>query len=257
MKPKVSSVAVVAFVIGCAGMFLSRIHAVFPKVLAIPLGPLAVVISLCALWIIHRQRPLLRGRRLAIWGGFLGVAGTVLGIVSLGQQFDPDQFRQQQAQQLQRMVRRRNLPRESATNFTSNLPIIVLQGDPNFASKHNDVMMRAQFFDVGNDKRAALSRKANQEALITIHPRGSSSLQLPKHSYTFHTLDGKTNELKMPLFGLSKDDAWILYAPFEDKSMIRDVLAYHLSNQMGQYAPRTKYVEVFVHNSDGHFWWRV
>jgi hypothetical protein len=252
MKPKVSSVAVVAFVIGCAGMFLSRIHAVVPKVLAIPLGPLAVVLALSALWIIHRQRPLLRGRRLAIWGGFLGVAGTVLGIVSLAQPFDPDQFRQQQGQQLQRMVRRgRALPRESATNFTSNLPIIVLHGDPNLASKHNDVRMRAQFFDVADDKRAALARKPTHDGPITIHPRGSSSLGLPKRSYTFHTFEGKTNELKVPLFGLAKDDSWILYAPFEDKSMIRDVLAYHLSNQMGQYAPRTKYVELFVHNSDG------
>jgi hypothetical protein len=240
------------------GMFLSQVHAIFPKVLAIPLGPVAIVCALIAAWRISRKRGVLGGGGLAVWGGLLGFAGMILTFSRLSnpraQQVDQDQWRQQQGQYYQNMVRRHGGPKGNATNFTSNLPIIVLNGDPQFASKHNDVMMRAQFFDVGNagnSKRAALAGKAAHEGLITIHPRGSSTLNLPKHSYTMHTIDAQTNDLKVALFGLPKDDAWVLYAPFEDKTMIRDVLAYQLSNQMGEYAPRTRYVEVFVHNSRG------
>ena len=80
--------------------------------------------------------------------------------------------------------------------------------------------------------------------------RGFSTLRLPKRSYTFHTVDAKTNQVKVPLLGLPKEEDWVLYAPYEDKTMIRDVLAYELSNKMGRYAPRTRYVEFFL-NTDG------
>jgi spore coat protein CotH len=43
----------------------------------------------------------------------------------------------------------------------------------------------------------------------------------------------------------------VLYAPFEDKSLMRDVLAYELARRMGHYAPRTRYVELFLKRSAG------
>jgi hypothetical protein len=39
---------------------------------------------------------------------------------------------------------------------------------------------------------------------------------------------------------------WVLYAPYADKSLLRDVLAYEMSNLMGRYATRTRFVEVFL-----------
>src|SRR2546430_6711364 len=146
MNRKVSKAAVLAFVAGCMGMFFSQVHAVFPKVLAIPLGPVAILCAVIAAWRISAKRGALRGGRLAFWGGTLGAVGMLLAIARLAtpyaQQFDQDQWRQQQAQQYQNMVRRHGTPRGNATNFTSNLPIVVLQGEPQFASKHTDVMMR-------------------------------------------------------------------------------------------------------------------
>jgi hypothetical protein len=255
MNRKVSRVAVIAFIFGCMGIFFSQVRAVVPLLVSIPLGPVAVCSAALALRLIRRKHGTLGGRGLAMWGGTLGFAGTILGIIGLAglfaQQFDPDHWRQEQAQQLQRVVRRRSTSREIATNFTSNLPIVVLHGDPDIASKHSDLLVDAEFFDLGEDKRASLARKPAHSGLITIHPRGTSSLQLPKHSYTFHTVDAQTNQMKVELFGLPKDDDWILYAPFEDKTLIRDVLAYELSNKMGQYAPRTRYIELFCQNSDG------
>src|SRR5436305_1903949 len=99
MNRKVSAAAVLAFVAGCMGMFLSQVHAIFPKVLAIPLGPVAVLLAIIAGWRISRKRGMLGGGRLAVWGGLLGLFGMILTISRLSnpraQQIDQDQWRQQ------------------------------------------------------------------------------------------------------------------------------------------------------------------
>jgi hypothetical protein len=48
----------------------------------------------------------------------------------------------------------------------------------------------------------------------------------------------------------------VLYAPYVDKTLMRDVLGYELSNMMGRYAPRTRFVEVFIHYSAGKLTYR-
>ena len=48
---------------------------------------------------------------------------------------------------------------------------------------------------------------------------------------------------------MPKDSDWVLYAPYSDKTLMRDVLAYELSNKMGRYAARTRFVEVFLNRS--------
>ena len=64
-------------------------------------------------------------------------------------------------------------------------------------------------------------------------------------------MDSSTNQTKVSLLGLPAEEDWVLYAPFEDKSLIRDVLAYELARRMGHYAPRTRYVELFLKRSSG------
>src|SRR4029077_4503566 len=83
----------------------------------------------------------------------------------------------------------------------------------------------------------------------TLKVRGRSSMDYPKHSFAFHTKDDLGNSLKVPLLEMPKESDWVLYAPYPDKTLMRDVLAYQLSNQMGHYAARTKFVEVFFNRS--------
>ena len=45
---------------------------------------------------------------------------------------------------------------------------------------------------------------------------------------------------------MPEENDWVLYAPWQDKTMIRNVLAYQLSNDMGRYASRTRYVELYL-----------
>jgi hypothetical protein len=141
------------------------------------------------------------------------------------------------------------MPEASAAEFTSNLPIVVLDTDGQRISKRDTTVVHARFFEPQNG-RASVSGRPGYDGLAGIHLRGYSTLHLPKSSYTLHTLDRQTNQTKVALLGLPAEEDWVLYAPFEDKTLMRDVLAYELANRMGHYAPRTRFVELFVRASE-------
>ena len=67
---------------------------------------------------------------------------------------------------------------------------------------------------------------------------------MPVFFFFFHVFErGENNNVK--LLGLPEENDWILYAPWSDKSLLRNVLIYSLSNEMGRYAPRSKFVELY------------
>jgi hypothetical protein len=84
---------------------------------------------------------------------------------------------------------------------------------------------------------------------IAIEKRGSSSNTFPMKSYGLETRGPDSVNYNVSLFDWPSDNDWILYAPYTDKTMIRNVLTYDLGRQMGQYAPRTKLCEVILNGS--------
>ncbi len=83
---------------------------------------------------------------------------------------------------------------------------------------------------------------------ISIEKRGQSSLFLfPKNGYKIETKDAtgmEDEDVEFLNFPLEED--WILHGPFSDKTLIRNVLAMKMANDMGQYASRTRLVELLV-----------
>ena len=45
---------------------------------------------------------------------------------------------------------------------------------------------------------------------------------------------------------MPEEHDWILYAPYTDKTCMRNILSYDLSNKMGHYASRTKLCELVL-----------
>jgi hypothetical protein len=86
------------------------------------------------------------------------------------------------------------------------------------------------------------------EGNIGVEVRGSSSQMFPKKSLGFETWDSLGTEIDTSILGFPKESDWILNANYTDKSFLRNVTSYHLFNQMGHYASRTKYAEVFINN---------
>jgi hypothetical protein len=245
--------AIFSLVLGFIGVWLAFTRAGRGSGVTILFGIAACCTGAVAIWSIHQARPLLRGTAFALSGAFLGVIGTLVSFtIWLGMvlhQFDvqprPGHFGSYR--QDEEMPETNPMPDEPVTNFTSNLPIVTVDtgGQPVFESA---TVVRTAFYDTGK-QRASLSAKPDYQGLATIHLRGTTTLHLPKKSYTVHMVDSKTNQIKVPLLGLPAEDDWVLYAPYEDKTMIRDVLAYELANQTGHYAPHTRYVELFVNTS--------
>lgn len=83
---------------------------------------------------------------------------------------------------------------------------------------------------------------------IGIEIRGSSSQLFDKKSFGFETWDEQGEDTDVALAGFPEEEDWIFYGPYSDKSLLRNVLIYDLSNQMERYAVRTKFVEVTINN---------
>ena len=79
-----------------------------------------------------------------------------------------------------------------------------------------------------------------------IEIRGASSQSFPKKNYGFETQNNLGENNNVSLLGMPEENDWILHGPFSDKSLIRNVLAYHLGNQMGRWTPRTRFCELFI-----------
>ncbi len=84
---------------------------------------------------------------------------------------------------------------------------------------------------------------------IGIEIRGASSQMFPKKSYGLETRDDNNEDLDVSLLGMPEEEDWILYAPYSDKSLIRNILIYDLSRDMGRYASRSQFVELNINNA--------
>ncbi len=135
-------------------------------------------------------------------------------------------------------------------NFTSNLPLVIINANGRPIMQQPKTRVFTRFINCENG-RSRLAGPADYSGESEIHLRGSSTLRFPKRSYSLTTGSSKTDKQKVSIFGFPKDSDWILYAPYQDKTLMRDVLAYELSREMGHYSARTRFVEVFVHNGSG------
>src|SRR6266480_518519 len=135
-------------------------------------------------------------------------------------------------------------------NFSSNLPLIIINTFGRGIPEGVKIRAHARFIDTLGG-RASLAGAPDYDGWSGIALRGSSSLQFPKHSYAFETQDEAGEGANAALLGFPKDNDWVLYAPYTDKTLMRDFLGYELHGRMGHYSVRTKFVEVFVDGSRG------
>ena len=136
----------------------------------------------------------------------------------------------------------------SLVTFTSsNLPIVII--NTNGQEIPDDYKITADMGVIYNGEgvRNNLTDPYNNyNGKIGIEIRGSSSQWFPKKQYAFETRDLAGNDLDVSLLGLPQESDWILFAPYNDKSLMRDVLAYKIAASMGRYASRSKYCEVVL-----------
>ena len=91
-----------------------------------------------------------------------------------------------------------------------------------------------------------LAGEVVHEGRAGIHVRGNTSRDFDKKSFALETWNANDEDLDVPLLGLPAEEDWILQGPFSDKTLIRNHLIYTLSNGIGRYAARTRFVELEI-----------
>ena len=84
---------------------------------------------------------------------------------------------------------------------------------------------------------------------INIKYRGTSSLEFPKKPYKIETIDDAGDEINVPILGMPQENDWVLIAPYNDKSLIRDVLTLELYSKMRRYSPRARFCELVLNGN--------
>ena len=101
---------------------------------------------------------------------------------------------------------------------------------------------------------ATLAVFVNQELVfsnrIGIELRGSTSRRLfPKKSFGIEFWDEAGEDISLEILDFGKEEDWVLHGPYSDKTLLRNMLIYELSNAIGQYAVKTALVELNVNNT--------
>jgi hypothetical protein len=137
--------------------------------------------------------------------------------------------------------------RRASVPFSSELPIVIIEtlGGTIVDEPKIPASMKVIYDPAGG--RNFINAPANDyDGRIGIELRGELTLMFCKKQYGVETWDQGNNDLQASLLQLPAEEDWILYGPYSDKSLFRNVFAYGLSSLMGRYAPRTKFVELFV-----------
>jgi hypothetical protein len=136
----------------------------------------------------------------------------------------------------------------SQTFTSSNLPVIVI--NTNGATIVNEPKVGADMGIIYNGvgvRNNVTDPFNNYNGKIGIELRGSTSQALfPKKQYGIELRDVAGEGIDASLLGLPKKDDWVLFAPYNDKSLMRDVLAYKLGRDLGRYASRYRYCELVL-----------
>ncbi len=130
---------------------------------------------------------------------------------------------------------------------SSNLPIVIIDTHGQEINDYNRIVAdMGIIFNPDGQRNNVTDFKNNYNGKIAIEWRGSSSMGFPKKQYALETQDAAGKNLNVSLLGMPAENDWILNAPYYDRTMLRNVLIYNISNDLGMYASRTQYCELIL-----------
>ena len=135
-----------------------------------------------------------------------------------------------------------------SVNFqSSNLPIVVINTAGQTIMENQKITAGMSIIANGPGQINHMTDPPNAyNGLIGIELRGSFSLQYDKKNFSIETRDLTGSDLSVPLLDMPSESDWALISPLNDKSLIRDALAYWFAARAMDWAPRTRFVEVVL-----------
>ncbi len=145
-----------------------------------------------------------------------------------------------------------NLAADTVVFTSSNLPIIVIDTHGQTIPDEPKITADMKIIYNGEGQRNAITDTVyNYNGKIGIEARGSSSQQFPKRQFGLETRDISGDGINVSLLDLPAESDWVIYAAYNDKSLMRDFLSYTLARSMGRYATRARYFELVL---NGRYW---
>lgn len=137
-----------------------------------------------------------------------------------------------------------------AAQLKTTLPIVVINTNGNQIVDEPKVMADMKIIHKGNEQENVETDTPNiYNGKIGIEYRGSTSQSFPKKPFGFETWNAQGEDLKVSWFGWPEESDWILFASYNEKSLMHNVLSMRLAREIGLYASRTQYVEVVLNGS--------
>lgn len=141
-----------------------------------------------------------------------------------------------------------NTPAQPDFFTQSTLPIIVINTN-NVVPQHNiknKIDGTMGIINNAGQPNTIGNPFTDYNGTITIKVRGNTSAEFPQRSYTITTTKPNGDDSNAVVLGFSEGSDWVLYGAWDDKSLMRNILTYQLSNEMGAYASHTRLCEVVL-----------
>jgi len=131
---------------------------------------------------------------------------------------------------------------------SSNLPIIKITTDNQTILDDPKITAHMGIINNGEGQINLMTDTfTDYDGYIGIEMRGQSSQYFfPKKSYGFETRDAMGENLNVKLLGMPKENDWVLYAPYSDKSMMRNAITFELAKSLDTYSSRTAFCELYI-----------
>ena len=156
--------------------------------------------------------------------------------------------------------RARNFPPKNANVRldSTNLPIVWIEVNGDSIKRDTRIAARMKIINNSGGRLNYADTIAHPGQLIeyvgniALRYRGNSTYNdSPKKPYSLRTLAeplrrGSAKKKRVSLLGMRKDNNWALLAPYADKSMIRDLLAFEISRPWMEYVPQGRFCELIL-----------
>jgi hypothetical protein len=141
----------------------------------------------------------------------------------------------------------------TVSTFRSSLPIVVLDSFNQTFNDQTYVNASATFIDtasgVGGDGYADMLDAVQFTGRIGLRYRGSTSFSnYPKKPFAVEVRDEANGDRNASILGMPSESDWVLYSPWTERSLMNNALAMDWSRQLGRYASRIRFVEVYLNN---------
>ena len=138
---------------------------------------------------------------------------------------------------------------QTSTTLDTDIPLVMINTRGGVIANDPKITADLSIVYNGLGKRNKSTDVANEfNGKVGIELRGQSSQGQPLRSYDIELRDAAGLEVPTPLLGMPPESDWVLYAPYMDKTMMRNYLAYTLTREMGRWASRVRYVELILNN---------